>query len=114
MSSPSVGANYFFYASEYYVFANGGWYVSPGHSGTTEYPRLPGEAGGVRPLHTGSRTGDSGGKSAARRIARSGARNPEGHEGRSVEESIVRAAGREGARPEETDALEDSSTCAGA
>ena len=24
MYAPSVGANYFFYASEYYVFANGG------------------------------------------------------------------------------------------
>jgi len=33
MYAPSVGANYFFYASEYYVFANGGWYVSPRHSG---------------------------------------------------------------------------------
>jgi len=33
MYAPSVGANYFFYASEYYVFAHGGWYVSRGHSG---------------------------------------------------------------------------------
>lgn len=33
MYAPSVGANYFFYGSEYYVFANGGWYVSPRHNG---------------------------------------------------------------------------------
>src|SRR6266704_1077736 len=33
MYAPSVGANYFFYGSEYYVFANGGWYVSRGHNG---------------------------------------------------------------------------------
>ncbi len=31
--APSVGANYFFYGRDYYVFANGGWYVSPGHNG---------------------------------------------------------------------------------
>jgi hypothetical protein len=33
MYAPGVGANYFFYGSEYYVFANGGWYVSPRHNG---------------------------------------------------------------------------------
>jgi len=33
MYAPTVGANYFFYGSEYYVFANGGWYVSRGHNG---------------------------------------------------------------------------------
>src|SRR5260370_22491115 len=33
MYAPAVGANYFFYGSEYYVFAHDGWYVSRGHSG---------------------------------------------------------------------------------
>jgi hypothetical protein len=33
MYAPAVGANYFFYGSDYYVFANGGWYVSRGHNG---------------------------------------------------------------------------------
>jgi hypothetical protein len=31
--APGVGANYFFYGPDYYVFANGGWYVSRGHNG---------------------------------------------------------------------------------
>src|SRR6266508_2119904 len=31
--APSVHANYFFYGRNYYVFANGGWYVGPGYSG---------------------------------------------------------------------------------
>lgn len=33
MYAPAVGANYFFYGADYYVFANGGWYVSRGHNG---------------------------------------------------------------------------------
>lgn len=33
MYAPGVGANYFFYGPDYYVFANGGWYVSRGHNG---------------------------------------------------------------------------------
>jgi len=33
MYAPSVGANYFFYGSRYYVFANDGWFVSPGYNG---------------------------------------------------------------------------------
>jgi len=33
MYAPSVGANYFFYGHDYYLFANGGWYVSPGFNG---------------------------------------------------------------------------------
>ena len=33
MYAPSVGANYFFYGNRYYVFANDGWFVSPGYNG---------------------------------------------------------------------------------
>ncbi len=33
MYAPSVSANYFFYGGEYYVYHNGGWYVSHRHSG---------------------------------------------------------------------------------
>ena len=33
MYAPSVSANYFFYGGAYYVFTNGGWYVSGGHNG---------------------------------------------------------------------------------
>jgi hypothetical protein len=33
MYAPSVGANYFFYGGQYYVYANGGWYVGPGYNG---------------------------------------------------------------------------------
>jgi len=31
--APGVPANYFFYGGQYYVFANGGWYVSGGYNG---------------------------------------------------------------------------------
>jgi len=31
--APNVDANYFFYAGQYYLFANGVWYVSPGYNG---------------------------------------------------------------------------------
>lgn len=31
--APSVGANYFFYGGEYWVFSNGAWYASRGHNG---------------------------------------------------------------------------------
>lgn len=33
MYAPAVGANYFFYGGQYYVFAKGGWYASRGHNG---------------------------------------------------------------------------------
>jgi len=33
MYAPGVGANYFFYGGEYYVFVNGGWFVSRGYTG---------------------------------------------------------------------------------
>lgn len=33
MYAPSVGANYFFYSGEYWVFSNGAWYASRGHDG---------------------------------------------------------------------------------
>jgi len=33
MYAPAVEANYFFYAGQYYVFTNGGWYVGPRHNG---------------------------------------------------------------------------------
>src|SRR5712692_5995378 len=33
MYAPGVEANYFFYGGQYYVFANGGWYVGPRHNG---------------------------------------------------------------------------------
>ena len=33
MYAPDVAANYFFYGTDYYVFANGGWYISRGHNG---------------------------------------------------------------------------------
>lgn len=33
MYAPSVGANYFFYGGDYFVFTNGVWYVSPRHNG---------------------------------------------------------------------------------
>jgi len=31
--APDVGANYFVYGGRYYVYANQGWYVSPGYNG---------------------------------------------------------------------------------
>jgi hypothetical protein len=31
--APAVPANYFFYNSQYYVFANGGWFVAAGYNG---------------------------------------------------------------------------------
>jgi len=31
--APAVPANYFFYNSQYYVFANGGWFVATGFNG---------------------------------------------------------------------------------
>jgi hypothetical protein len=31
--APKVGVNYFFYDGEYYVYKNGGWYVSHRHNG---------------------------------------------------------------------------------
>jgi len=33
MYAPRVGANYFFYGGEYYVYANDGWYIGPRHNG---------------------------------------------------------------------------------
>jgi len=33
MYAPAVEANYFFYAGQYYVFTNGGWFVAPRHNG---------------------------------------------------------------------------------
>ena len=33
MYAPRVGVNYFFYDNEYYVYQNGGWYVSRRHNG---------------------------------------------------------------------------------
>ena len=33
MYAPSVSANYFFYRGHYYVYQNGGWYVSRRHNG---------------------------------------------------------------------------------
>ncbi|HYB42374.1 MAG TPA: hypothetical protein VEL75_11425 [Candidatus Methylomirabilis sp.] len=33
MYAPAVGANYFFYGGQYYVFAKGVWYVSRGYNG---------------------------------------------------------------------------------
>jgi hypothetical protein len=33
MYAPGVEANYFFFGGQYYVFANGGWYVGPRHNG---------------------------------------------------------------------------------
>ena len=33
MYAPRVGVNYFSYENEYYVYQNGGWYVSPRHNG---------------------------------------------------------------------------------
>lgn len=31
--APGVGANYFLYGGQYYVFANGAWYVAPRYNG---------------------------------------------------------------------------------
>jgi len=114
MYAPSVGANYFFYGSEYYVFANGGWYVSPGHNGpwalvapefvpppilmvpasTTGYPHRPGNTGGVTPLRAGSLTGDSGGRNVVRQSARSSVMSPEGRVARTAMESVARTGDR--------------------
>jgi hypothetical protein len=33
MYAPRVGANYFSYGGEYYVYNNGGWYIGPRHNG---------------------------------------------------------------------------------
>ena len=33
MYAPTVGADYFFYGGQYYVYTNGGWYVSARHNG---------------------------------------------------------------------------------
>lgn len=33
MYAPSVGANYFFYGGQYFVFTSGAWYVGAGHNG---------------------------------------------------------------------------------
>ncbi len=33
MYAPSVDGNYFFYGGQYYVFANGDWYVGPTYNG---------------------------------------------------------------------------------
>ena len=33
MYAPGVSANYFFYGGQYYVYNNGGWYVSRQHNG---------------------------------------------------------------------------------
>jgi hypothetical protein len=33
MYAPSVGANYFFYGGQYYVYANSRWYVGARHNG---------------------------------------------------------------------------------
>ena len=33
MYAPATPANYFFYAGQYWVFVNGGWYVSAGYNG---------------------------------------------------------------------------------
>jgi hypothetical protein len=114
MYAPSVGANYFFYGSEYYVFANGGWYVSPRHNGPwtllapefvprpilmvpVQYygsPHPLGKSGGVTPLRAGSPTGDSGGRNIGRPNARSSVTNHEGRVARIAMESAARAGDR--------------------